>query len=89
MKPEKDLFGKVLKPEKILCYTFNSAAFIALYSTRFTFDQLAKKSGIGKGQLSKLRQAGSNPTLKTLVRLARILKMEPVDFIAAVCKKGK
>ena len=42
-----------------------------------TQDQLAAKSGIDQTTISRLESGTGSPSLKTLAKLARALKMEP------------
>ena len=45
--------------------------------------ELARRSGIAKGTLSKLEAGEGNPTILTLGALARVLHVTPGDFIDA------
>jgi transcriptional regulator with XRE-family HTH domain len=41
-----------------------------------TLDQLAEKTGINKGRLSRIEHEKANPTVDTLKKIAKALKSE-------------
>ena len=53
---------------------------------------VAKRSGMNRSYLSRLESGGRNPTLATLERLAKTLKVKPGTFFedaSARCRRTK
>lgn len=48
----------------------------------FTFDVLARRSGVSKGTLVQIEQERSNPSISTLCRLAAALGVSVADLVA-------
>jgi len=46
-----------------------------------TQDELAARSGVGRGYISKTEHGDANPTVLTLWRLARALDMHAADLL--------
>jgi transcriptional regulator with XRE-family HTH domain len=53
-------------------------------SQDFTFDALAKRSGVSKGTLVQIEQEKANPSISTLCRLASALGVSVADLVAPV-----
>ncbi len=56
---------------------------------KLTQRQLAKKAGISNTFLSDIERGRSNPSLKTLHRIAAVLEVEPYLLIAGDEQGGK
>ena len=51
-------------------------------ATKLTQKELAKKTGIAQGDISKLENGSGNPSLKTLMRLAKGMgKKLKIEFV--------
>ena len=56
---------------------------------RFTFDALAKRSGISKGALVEIEQGRTNPSIATLCRLANALSVDLGELLGQTQSKAR
>ena len=76
--PELKTEYDALEPE----FAIISAIIEARKKTGFTQKQLAEKTGIAQGDISKIEHGNANPSLKTLKRLAAGMNMRlKLDFL--------
>jgi transcriptional regulator with XRE-family HTH domain len=76
--PEIKAEYDALEPE----FTIIHAIIVARKSSGLTQKQLADRTGIAQGDISKIENGNANPSLRTLKRLARAMDMNlKLEFI--------
>jgi transcriptional regulator with XRE-family HTH domain len=79
-EPEFRTAYEALEPE----FAIIGAIIEARKNTGLTQKQLAEKTGIAQGDISKIEQGNGNPSLRTLKRLAAGMDMKlKLEFVAA------
>jgi transcriptional regulator with XRE-family HTH domain len=51
--------------------------------SKYTFDELARRSGVSKGTLVQIEQERANPSISTLCRLATALGVSVADLVSS------